>query len=80
MFNFLYTDQFTQEFHIDSIVEMCRVAKEIRIFPLLGLGGTQSRHVLPVAKALHGHGLRVKTETVKYEFQRGGNQMMRIHQ
>ncbi|MHC4180660.1 MAG: SAM-dependent methyltransferase, partial [Planctomycetota bacterium] len=79
-FLFLYTDQFSQEFHVDSIVEMCRVASEVRIFPLLGLGGAPSRHVLPVTKSLRRRGFRVETETVEYEFQRGGNQMMRILQ
>ena len=77
-FLFLYTEQFSQKFHLDSIVEMCRVAKEVRIFPLLGLGSIPSRHVFPVVKTLRRIGFRVNTETVEYEFQRGGNQMMRI--
>jgi hypothetical protein len=77
-FLFLYTDQFSEAFHVDSIVEMCRVANEVRIFPLLGLGSVPSRHVLPVAETLRSSGFTVTTETVDYEFQRGGNQMMRI--
>ena len=77
-FLFLYTDQFSQESHVDSIVEMCRVANEIRVFPLLELGSVLSRHVVPVVKALRRIGFNVTTEMVEYEFQRGGNQMMRI--
>lgn len=77
-FLFLYTDQFSESFHVESIVEMCRVANEVRIFPLLTLGSVPSRHVLPVMKALRRRGFRVETETVEYEFQRGGNQMLRI--
>ena len=38
-FLFLYSDQFSEEFHLESILEMCRVAKEVRIFPLLKLSG-----------------------------------------
>lgn len=77
-FLFLYTDQFSEAFHVDSIVEMCRVANEVRIFPLLGLGSVPSRHVLPVIDTLRRNGFRVTTETVEYEFQRGGNKMMQI--
>ena len=36
-FLFLYSEQYSLEFHLDSIAEMCRVAKEVRIFPLLEL-------------------------------------------
>ena len=37
-FLFLYTEQFDESFHRSSIVEMCRVADEVRVFPLLALG------------------------------------------
>jgi hypothetical protein len=77
-FLFLYTDHFSQEFHVDSIIELCRVANEVRVFPLLELGSASSRHVTPVVKTLTRIGFRVTTETVEYEFQRGGNQMLRI--
>ena len=33
-FLFLYSEQFSSEFHLRSIQELCRVAKEVRIFPL----------------------------------------------
>ncbi len=77
-FLFLYADQLSLEFHIDSILELYRVANEVRIFPLLGLGSSPSRFVIPAIEALRRLGLSVKIETVTYEFQRGGNQMMRI--
>jgi hypothetical protein len=77
-FLFLYTDQFSEEFHVDSIVEMCRVANEVRIFPLLELGGAPSRHVLPVTRSLQSRGFSAKTQKVDYQFQRGGSQMMRV--
>jgi len=77
-FLFLYTDQLSRRFHVDSILELCRVADEVRIFPLLGLGGAPSRHVSPVTELLQRRGSQIKIETVAYEFQRGGNQMMRI--
>jgi hypothetical protein len=77
-FLFLYTNQFSLEFHVDSVVELCRVANEVRIIPLLGLGGVPSRHLSSVTETLRRRQLSVKVETVDYEFQRGGNQMLRI--
>ncbi len=77
-FLFLYTEQLTESFHGDALTEMCRVAKEVRVFPLLALGATPSRYVEPVTEVLRAAGLVVSIETVPYEFQRGGNQMMRI--
>lgn len=77
-FLFLYSDQFSEEFHVTAIQEMCRVAGEVRVFPLLALGGTRSRHVEPVSERLRASGDSVEIALVPYEFQRGGNQMMRI--
>lgn len=45
---------------------------------LLALGGRQSSHVNPVSEHLRSRGLNVTIEAVPYEFQRGGNQMMRV--
>ena len=70
--------QFSLEFNMDAIVELCRVAKEVRIFPLLELGSAPSLHVTPVMDRLRHLRFRVKVDTVDCQFQRGGNQMMRI--
>ena len=75
---FLYTEQFDEPFHRAAILEMCRVADEVRVFPLLALGAVPSRHVDPVATAVRRHGFHVTIEQVPYEFQKGGNRMMRI--
>jgi len=77
-FLFLYSEQLTEAFHEHAILEMCRVAREVRIFPLLKLGATPSPHVEPVAESLRRRGFEVSVEVVPYEFQRGGNQMMRV--
>ena len=42
---FLYSAQFDEAFHRASIREMCRVAAEVRIFPLLALDGSRSPFV-----------------------------------
>lgn len=44
---FLYGEQLSVDFHLAAIRELCRVALEVRIFPLLELGNKPSRH-LPV--------------------------------
>jgi hypothetical protein len=77
-FLFLYTEQFDQIFHRASILELCRVARELRVFPLLALGAVRSRHVDPIVDDLGRRGFAVSIDRVPYEFQRGGNQMMRI--
>jgi hypothetical protein len=39
---FLYTSQLGESFHRAALREMCRVATDVRIFPLLALGGGRS--------------------------------------
>lgn len=75
---FLYSAQLGEAFHQSAIRELSRVAHEVRIFPLLALGAQPSSLVRPVADACRTRGFRVSIEPVPYEFQRGGNQMMRI--
>jgi hypothetical protein len=75
---FLYSLQLDEEFHRASIRELCRIAHEVRIFPLLALGGQRSSHVDRTIAELRTAGHDVSIEEVPYEFQRGGNQMLRI--
>jgi hypothetical protein len=77
-FLFLYSEQLNLDFHVAAIRELLRVSREVRIFPLLDLDCNVSIHVKPLSDALIGQGYDVSVATVPYEFQRGGNQMMRI--
>jgi hypothetical protein len=77
-FLFLYSDELSSEQHVRAVLELCRVAGEVRIFPLLDMAARRSRHVQPVIEAAERHGLRASVESVPYEFQRGGNEMMRV--
>ena len=77
-FLFLYSDHLDLNFHIDSITELCRVCRETRIFPLLQLGAIPSPHLLPVSEYFRAQRYDVAQVRVPYEFQRGGNQMLRI--
>lgn len=77
-FLFLYSDQLGEAFHHRAALELCRVAGEIRVFPLLALGGSRSPFVDGTRDCLRDAGHDVSIEVVPYEFQRGANQMMRI--
>lgn len=75
---FLYSEQLSLDFHIASIFELLRISPEVRIFPLLNLDCQISPYLEPVIQELSSKGINVKLETVDYEFQKGGNQMLRI--
>ncbi len=77
-FLFTYTEQLSADFHIAAIGEMCRVATEARIFPLLKSYGGPSPHLEPVVDTLQKRGYRVEITEVPYEFQRGGNKMIAV--
>jgi hypothetical protein len=75
---FLYSAQLGDVFHRDGIQELCRIAREVRIFPLLALGSHRSPYIDRSVEELRAAGHDVSIESVPYEFQRCGNQMMRI--
>jgi hypothetical protein len=77
-FLFLYSQQLDETFHVQSMRELCRVARDVRIFPLLALGGQPSPHLGAVRDALTREGWQASIERVPYEFQRGGNEMLRV--
>lgn len=75
---FLYSPHLSRDFHLRSIQELCRVAREVRIFPLLELGAVPSRHLDEIQEKLQGPEYTVSIVPVEYEFQRGGNRMMTV--
>src|SRR5262245_48467626 len=75
---FLYSDQLGEALHRASIIELARVAREVRVFPLIALGGAPSPFVDGCVTLLREKGYDVSVERVAYEFQRGGNQMLRV--
>ena len=77
---FLYSEQLSLDFHLASIHELLRVASEVRIFPLLKLNGEVSPYLKPVIEDLSNQGYSAQVQTVAYEFQKGGNQMLKISQ
>ncbi len=77
-FLFSYSDLFTEAFHLESIREMCRTAAEVRIFPLVKISGEPSTLLAPIIKELKGQGYKVEVQDVSYEFQKGGDQLLRV--
>ncbi len=77
-FLLLYTAQETLDFHRAAVRELCRVAREVRIFPLLDLAGRRSAYLDPVIALAQGQGWAAAVEPVPYEFQRGATEMLRI--
>ncbi|GJM14384.1 MAG: SAM-dependent methyltransferase [Pseudohongiella sp.] len=75
-FLFLYSEQVVLQTHLASVLELSRVAKEVRIYPLLSLDGRESPHLTQVIATLCAHGNTVRLEHVDYEFQRGAREMM----
>ena len=75
-FLFLYSDQLSLEFHEEAVRELLRVAREVRIFPILTIDGKHSPHLDRVMEhfSLQGHAVRIAK--VGYEFQKGGNEML----
>lgn len=77
-FLFLYSAHLSAEFHLQALQEMLRVAREVRVFPLLTLDGSVSRYLSLVSEEFASRGFDVQIVKVAYEFQRGGNQMLVI--
>ena len=75
---FLYSEQISVQAHIDSLQELCRVAKEVRVYPLLTLAGEPSPHLSQVILALGRLNLSVTLVDVSYQFQKGATQMLVI--
>ena len=74
---FLYSEHITQKQHISSMKELCRVANEVRIYPLICMTTNEkSLYLEPVISALEEEGIKVVLAPVEYEFQKGAVEMM----
>jgi hypothetical protein len=77
-FPFLYAPGLPLSFHVDALLELCRVAAEVRVFPLVDASGVVSSFLDPARAALHEAGHATECVRVPYEFQRGGHTMLRV--
>ncbi|NHE55777.1 SAM-dependent methyltransferase [Cyclobacterium plantarum] len=65
------------DFHLSAMTEMLRVAKEIRIFPILDLDAHKPALLAHLVEHF-GKNFKVEIQRVDYEFQKNGNEMLRI--
>jgi ubiquinone/menaquinone biosynthesis C-methylase UbiE len=77
-FLFLYSEHLDESFHFKAIEEMLRVAKEVRIFPLVMLDNERSPYVDTVIQLLQEKGYSSEIVKTAYEFQKGANEMLKI--
>jgi hypothetical protein len=74
---FLYSAELSLELHVESVREMLRVGRELRVFPLLDLEGEPSQHLEPALAALRAEA-DAERVTVPFEFRRGAREMLRL--
>ena len=75
---FLYDKQLDLTFHEAAVLEMLRVADEVRIFPLVTLENEPSAYLESLREGLSERGYVCNVCQTDYEFQKGGNMMLRI--
>lgn len=66
------------EYHLEIIQELARVAKEVRIFPLVDATGTPSPMLGPVLLGLQQQNYGVEVQNVSYHLQPKGHAMLRV--
>ena len=72
----LYSSHVSLEQHILSMKELCRVADEVRVYPLVTLDGKRSEHIDPVVSELMDDGRGVSFYKARYRFQKGAEEML----
>lgn len=75
---FSYADRLDLAFHRDGILKLMRVTRdELRIFPLVAMGAVSYPYLDQLLAQLADHGITTQVADVDYEFQTGGNRMLR---
>lgn len=67
-----------EAFHVKVLMELARVAKEVRIFPLIDGMGKPSPFLGPVLLALQQENYGVEVKSIDYPLQPQGNAMLRV--
>lgn len=75
---FCYSGVMDLTTHINSVVRLCQLADQVRIFPLLNVDSTPSQHVECVVDELEKRGFGVSFEKTDYRFQKGADRFLKI--
>lgn len=74
---FLYSAEFDAEMHISFLLELLRVGREVRVFPLLDMDGNPSAHLDNTIQTLRTS-TRVELVPLSFEFRYGDSKMLRL--
>lgn len=80
-FLFLYAEQFSYSFHLDSLLELARVCHEggtVRVYPLLDMKWRKYPFLDKLISDLEGRGLHVDFKTSKLPFIPGSSSLLCI--
>lgn len=77
-FLFVDSDNLSESFHIEALLELARVATEVRIYPLMDQEGHPSIHLGPVLQMLQQKGFGVELKHVGSSDLKGGNAILRL--
>lgn len=75
---FVAMDSHDVEFHLKIIMELSRVAKEVRIAPLTNANGEPSIQLGPILLGLQQHDYGVEVRDVKASSEPHGHPMLRV--
>ena len=77
---FTWATHYDELWHLASLVELCRVATEVRVFPLVLQGTGEAVEFLPSLRDRleHRFGISSNIVAVAYEFQRGAHHMLQL--
>lgn len=77
---FTWATQLDEQWHFAALVELCRVAEEVRVFPLVLQGTGESVEFLPNLRTRLHNQCRINSEIVPvpYEFQIGARHMLKL--
>ena len=77
--DFLFHSQLNPGFNANELInELCRIATEVRIFPLLDQHGEISLQLGPVMLFLQEQNFQIEIKEVSYYLRQGGNAMLRV--
>jgi hypothetical protein len=71
-------DNQTVELHLSIICELARVAREVRVFPLVDTEGKTSELLGPVLLGLQQHNYGVEVREIPFQLYKSGNAMLRV--
>lgn len=78
--NFLFDGPFEDDFtfQVEALKNMCSIAKEARIFPLINSAGQNATHLAPLMAALQAQGYGIEIREVPFLLQDNANAMLRV--